>query len=74
MSDIDDLEEWLDMVHPARERPSGFRGRGNLKTHCKRGHELTPENTYVYENGAGGLRMCKKCHKLRVAARQTAET
>ena len=28
------------------------------QTHCKRGHELTPENTYVRKNG---VRRCKTC-------------
>jgi hypothetical protein len=32
-------------------------GNANRKTHCKRGHELTPENRH---NGGG----CKACHKI----------
>lgn len=32
-------------------------------THCKRGHEMTPENTYNY-----GQRLCKTCHSMRVSA------
>ncbi len=28
------------------------------KTHCKRGHEFTPENTYSYPNDARGCRIC----------------
>lgn len=31
-------------------------------THCKRGHEFTPENTYV--NPAHGGRVCRKCQRL----------
>lgn len=31
------------------------------KTHCKRGHELTPENTYL----RGTYRMCSTCRELR---------
>jgi hypothetical protein len=30
------------------------------QTHCKRGHEFTEENTYVYL----GMRHCRKCHVL----------
>jgi len=29
------------------------------KTHCKRGHEFTSENTYVRQ---GGVRRCRECH------------
>ena len=37
------------------------------KTHCKRGHEFTPENTYVTSKG---WRMCKACGRQREAERQ----
>lgn len=41
------------------------KGRSNYskarKTHCKHGHEFTPENTKVY----GGFRQCKECNRLR---------
>ena len=46
----------------------GWRTR---QTHCKNGHEFTPENTYFDKNGGrtgGGRRVCRKC--VRVA--QTA--
>jgi hypothetical protein len=32
------------------------------KTHCKRGHEFTPENTYVIP--ASGSRQCLTCRRL----------
>lgn len=35
---------------------------GQLKTHCKRGHELTPENLTPR---ADGLRHCKRCDIVR---------
>lgn len=34
------------------------------KTHCDRGHELTPENVYTYR----GRRDCKKCNTIRCDA------
>lgn len=38
---------------------------GKSKTHCKRGHEFTPENTYlVFEDGYTKKR-CKQCGVLR---------
>jgi len=30
------------------------------KTHCKQGHEFTPDNTYIYKN----QRYCRKCHRI----------
>lgn len=34
--------------------------RFNLSAiHCKRGHEFTPENSYMYKNGS--RRTCRKC-------------
>lgn len=47
------------------------RGRnGNTgKTHCKRGHEFTPENTWV---GSDGGRTCRKCHADRERAKRKA--
>jgi hypothetical protein len=39
-------------------------GRNKGKTHCKDGHELTPENTYVHHAKRGVMRRCKTCHRL----------
>ena len=33
------------------------------KTHCKRGHEFTPENTYVYSR-APNAKQCRICRKM----------
>ena len=41
--------------------PSALNAR---KTHCHRGHEFTPENTYVWSGG----RSCRACQRLAVAA------
>jgi hypothetical protein len=34
-----------------------YRGRDRIRTHCKRGHPLVPENVYSYS----GNRQCKIC-------------
>lgn len=31
------------------------------QTHCKRGHEFTPENTRIYR----GMRVCRRCDVLK---------
>lgn len=43
-----------------RDMISKGRGANQKKTHCKRGHEYTPENTRIY----GGRRHCNKCIKI----------
>lgn len=49
-------------------RPLIGRGfRRALVTHCKRGHEFTPDNTYVYKNGS---RFCRACQNIRSKAYQ----
>jgi hypothetical protein len=42
-------------------------GRHNMarKTHCKHGHEFTPENTYMTPRGE---RQCRACVRRRVSA------
>lgn len=35
------------------------------KTHCKRGHEFTLENTYVWLNNGRRLRQCRECGRQR---------
>lgn len=35
------------------------------KTHCKRGHEFTPENTYITTRKCGGIkRTCIECRRM----------
>lgn len=41
------------------------------KTHCPKGHEYTPENTYIRAASAGqraGSRACRECTRLRLAS------
>lgn len=50
-------------VNPAHLEPvtrleNTRRGRG-ARTHCKRGHEYTPENTYIWQ----GTRYCRACNR-----------
>lgn len=78
MSDLDDLEEILG--ERAEWKPRGrkkyrrdgspFRATGDLATHCKRGHELTPDNLWIQKRGTSVLRTCKKCQRLRNLCRQ----
>lgn len=41
------------------------------RTHCKRGHEFTPENTGV---GPSGRRRCRTCRRLRMRRIRARET
>jgi hypothetical protein len=41
-----------------------------LRSHCKRGHEFTPENTIVYKSG---IRRCRTCDVAWRAARERDE-
>lgn len=43
-------------------------GRGT-PTHCKHGHEFTPENTHIRKNGS---RLCRKCAAIRNREYQAA--
>jgi hypothetical protein len=45
-------------------RGSGFAAINAAKTHCPRGHEYTPENTYTNPNPNGG-RICRTCKRAR---------
>ena len=40
------------------------------KTHCKQGHEYTPENTYISKRGG---RFCRACHNRRGRERRQGQ-
>lgn len=66
--DIDHTCERRWCVNPAHLRPQTTQeNRGRQVTHCKRGHEFTPENTYLYtqSRGHGIFRQCKACNRIR---------
>lgn len=42
------------------------RMQGQLKTHCKSGHEFTPENTYWSKRGVSHCRNCLRCKLIRM--------
>lgn len=49
------------------------RGNGDYlkyKTHCKKGHEFSTENTYICKNGK---RHCRTCSRERMAERRKKE-
>ena len=62
-------------VNPAHMDPCTLReniSRGDYgwrrrQTHCKKGHEFTPENTYFDPKGGrnnGGRRVCRECGRI----------
>lgn len=54
-------------LEPTTRRENTRRGlSGRLKTHCKQGHEYTPENT---GRRRSGHRYCLQCNRERVARR-----
>jgi len=57
-------------LEPVTSQENTLRGVGitavNAKrTHCKNGHQFTPENTHFYKTPQGG-RHCKKCNSLNM--------
>jgi len=60
-------------LEPVTQQVNTLRGIGpaavnSRKTHCSRGHELTPDNVY----GAPVRRQCKACTNARAIARRRA--
>jgi hypothetical protein len=54
------LENLLDCVRKGRHK-------GKSQTHCKHGHEFTPENTYLWKNH----RHCRTCMRQRGRSART---
>lgn len=52
-------------------RGDGFAGRNARKTHCKHGHEFTPQNTIPW--GVNG-RACRECRRVRDRVRDASRT
>lgn len=51
-------------------RGDTFQARHAAQTRCKRGHEFTPENTYIEPSGS---RRCIACRRARVRAAKRAK-
>jgi len=56
----DNFDNMKDASLKGRLNPFGSVARNKGKTHCPKGHEYSPENTYIYE----GQRHCKQCHYI----------
>lgn len=59
-----------DHLEPVTHRVNCLRGRGFAavaarKTHCLRGHEYTPGNTYVKPNGTRRCRTCQRSTSMK---------
>ncbi len=44
-----------------------------IETHCRNGHEFTPENVYIRKSGSRRCRTCQKACKRNQYARYKAE-
>jgi hypothetical protein len=60
-------------LEPVTPRENARRGlRGAMLTHCKNGHEFTPENTWMRPTGDGPHRVCRMCKRQRDSSRLSA--
>lgn len=60
-------------VEPVTVAENQRRGlNGALKTHCKQGHEYTPENTLIRSTGRRWCRECRRAHDRRMGQKRKA--
>lgn len=57
--------EHLEVVTISENTRRGSSQIGSRRTHCRRGHTLTPETTYHWQ----GIRICRTCRSAYVRAR-----
>ncbi len=61
-----------DHLEPVAREVNALRGSRNAKkTHCDRGHEFTPANTYV-PPARPHVRDCRACRVIRYSSRRAA--
>jgi len=63
-----------DHMDPVRQAENNRRSNSRSaqharQTHCLRGHEFTPENTYTRSRGHKTERFCRACSRMRDAGR-----
>lgn len=68
--ELDHLCRQRDCVNPAHLEPVTHaenirRGVWTLRSHCRQGHEFTPENTYVDPHGQRFCRTCRRAYMRR---------
>ena len=52
------------VTHAVNVRRGNAGIKNSIKTHCKWGHEFTPENTIIHTNGG---RNCRQCQRISAA-------
>jgi len=62
----------LEAVTPRENNDRGISEHRGSKTHCKHGHEYTPENTIWQAPSSNGKRNCRTCAKEWQRARRRA--